>query len=132
MNLIFNFQMATPHLEHLDEWIKERQSIIQEITEGKTGTMAIKVESIYDKFPARDRDALMWQEIVWKQWEDAYIEKEEIRRRNSYERMIEAHKKRLADRGFPVPKMEKMHKVVVFRSTIHGEELENAKKCINI
>lgn len=123
MNLIFNFQMATPHLEHLDEWIKERQTIIQEITEGKTGTMAIKAETIYDKFPARDRDALMWQEIVWKQWEDAYIEQEEIRRRNSYERMIEAHRKRLAERNLPVPKIEKMHKVVIYRSTIHGKEL---------
>lgn len=128
MNLIFNFQMATPHLEHLDEWIKERQSIIQEIIEGRNGQMAIKVETIYDRFPMRDRDALMWQEIAWKQWEDTYIEKEKVRLCDSYERIIETHKKRLADRGFPVPKTEKTHKVVVFRTTIRVKELDEILK----
>lgn len=120
--------MATPHLEHLDEWIKERESIVQGVIEGKINAMTIKEANVYDKFPAKDRDALMWQEIVWKQLEDSFIEKEETRRRESHERMVEAHKRRLAERGLPVPKTMKMREVVIFRNTIHGKELSEIMK----
>lgn len=128
MNLLFNFQMAVPHLEHLDEWIKERHSIIREVLEGKTGPLLIKAGATYDILPVRDRDALMWQEIVWKQWEDTEIAKEETRRRESYARMIDIHIKRLAARGLPVSKIDKLHKVVISRTAIYGTELTEITK----